>query len=680
VKRVVVIAVSFLILAAVAGATTPLSEGKLVFTTNGDGITDRLEIGVANPDGSGFKKLTHHSITGGGAVWTSDGRALVFGVDDSFTGRFAYWRMRPNGTGFLHLPAEDGDRVSPSGRLIARFTAYGIELVNTRGKRVRRVPLRLGRDDGYDAAPLWSPDGRWLALTIGTETDSSEYERVLVVALRRHTPPHFLSKRVPSRFESADAWSPDGKRLATTVTVGESTHDALFVVGREGRVRVRLSRDVSGATGESWAPDSRRLAYVQRRGGIYIVGADGRGRHLVAASKGLHMAVGAYLPVAWSPRRELLAFGDRDGLWLVRSDGKGRRRLTRRGAGSEVSWSPNGRRLVFGDAERIFVTDTSGRSLHAITASRVWDDAPAWSRDATRIAFIRGPAGFRDPDQISVVTMDAKGRSSVRLGTGYDPHWSPDGSRVAFVQVAHLDPADTGRLGRGRILVVPGAGGTPKQVAVGTAPTWSPDGTRIAFMRYGFGAEERSGEIVHFADRSTLLIAAADGSGEREVASRVSSNDEPLYYRPQWSPDGSRIAVFTGGTSDQPESIRLVDPATGVAQTLDTGDLIPDAVVVWSPDATRLAYLAGGGAAIGTIRADGTNPRLILTSQNTSKLFYREPAWSSDSTRLAFPRCADADDDTRKCDIYTALADGTAQQRVTRTIGLEGSVAWSASP
>jgi Tol biopolymer transport system component len=199
-------------------------------------------------------------------------------------------------------------------------------------------------------------------------------------------------------------------------------------------------------------------------------------------------------------------------------------------------------------------------------------------------------------------------------------------------------------------------------------------------MRYGFGEEERSGKIVHFADRSTLLIAAADGSGEREVVSRVSSNDEPLYYTPQWSPDGSRIAVFAGDTYDQSPSIRLVDPATGVAQTLDTGDPNPDAVVVWSPDATRLAYSAGGGADLGTIRADGTNARLILTSKNTSKLFYGEPVWSPDSTRLAFPRCTDAGDDTRKCDIYTALADGTAPQRVTRTIGLEGSVAWSASP
>ncbi len=678
-KRLGVIAVSFPILAAVAGATTPLSEGKLVFTTNGDGVSDRLEIGVANPDGSGFMKLTHHSITGSGAVWTSDGRAVIFGVGDSFTGRSAYWRMRPNGTGFLRLPAEAGDAVSPSGRVVARFSASGIELVNMRGRRMRRIPLPLGRNDGYDAAPLWSPDGRWLALTIGTETDSSEYDRVLVVALRRRTPPHFLSRRRRNRFESADAWSPDGTRLATTVTVAESSHDSLFVVGREGRVRVRLSRDVSGATLESWAPDSRRLAYVQRRGGIYVVGADGRGRRLVTASKGLHTAVGAYLPVAWSPRGHLLALGDRDGLWLMRSDGKGRRRLTRRGAGSSVSWSPNGRRLVFGDADRIFVIDTSGRGLHAITASPVWDDAPEWSRDATRIAFIRGPAGFRDPDRISVVTMDAKGRNSVRLGTGYDPHWSPDGSRVAFVQVAHLDPADTGRLGRGRILVVPGAGGTPKQVALGTAPTWSPDGTRIAFMRYGFVREEHSGEIVHFADRSTLLIAAADGSGEREVVSRDSSNDEPLYYTPRWSPDGSRIAVLAGGTYDR-SSIRLVDPTTGVAQTLDTGDPIPDGGVVWSPDATRLAFTAGGGADIGTIRADGTNARLILTSTNTSKLFYGDPAWSPDSTRLAFPRCADAGNDTRKCDVYTALADGTAQHRVTRTIGVEGSVAWGASP
>jgi Tol biopolymer transport system component len=69
----------------------------IVFTEyqDGPGNTD-----IIRPDGSGLVQVTHYSgdAGAGGAVYSPDGRWILFRRQNDVTGRYAIWKMRPDGS------------------------------------------------------------------------------------------------------------------------------------------------------------------------------------------------------------------------------------------------------------------------------------------------------------------------------------------------------------------------------------------------------------------------------------------------------------------------------------------------------------------------------------------------------------------------------------------------------
>jgi dipeptidyl aminopeptidase/acylaminoacyl peptidase len=199
------------------------------------------------------------------------------------------------------------------------------------------------------------------------------------------------------------AWSPDGRRLAFSVTtVGAvSAYNGLHVydtaTGRD--------RQFSFPDGFSlaWSPDGSRIAYVESShfsfpwGSIFVVDADGSHRRLVDTGTS--------------------------------------------GADMSPSWSPEGKRLVFATTANPYVervtdasvsivdVDGSHRRLLVEHAS-----APAWSPDGTRIAYHAGCGGIRliTPAGADATpespTFGCRGSTPVRRGR---PVWSPDNRKLA---------------------------------------------------------------------------------------------------------------------------------------------------------------------------------------------------------------------------------------------------------
>ena len=275
----------------------------------------------------------------------------------------------------------------------------------------------------------------------------------------------------------------------------------------------------------------------------------------------------------WFPEGDRIAFSHAGGVYVIDSTGTHLELID--GGGDELdlafapSVSPDGSRIAYTAYERhgwipwnrsesweIVTAKPDGSDRRLLTENDTLDLSPVWSPDGSRIAFV-GPKLW----QITVIKANDSGSHSavnasevVWSKVSGRPAWSPDGSRLAFTTESHsedvmyvvgVDGSNLTRLGDG-----------PRD-GIGV-PAWSPDGRRIAFakldgiytitsdgseLRYiaslPSDLDSRPDSISWSPDGSTILwrgyVIKVDGSTEE---SRLGS-------RAAWSPNGSRIAVYS---------------------------------------------------------------------------------------------------------------------------------------
>jgi TolB protein len=250
-------------------------------------------------------------------------------------------------------------------------------------------------------------------------------------------------------------------------------------------------------------------------------------------------------------------------IWLMRSGGSARRRLTKPpparayAAGSaRPAWSADRTQIAFAaqmdtrvEDQRlteIYVMRADGSHIRRLTRNEAVDSDPSWSPDGERIAFARLSAVGTEAARGGIFTINANGGDEVQLthaaAPTFDsaPVWSPDGSRIAF---ARVDIASGFEQPRAAIEVVrPDGRGLRKLADGGVEPDWSPDGKRIAFtsLRDRFGRTcfqecSPSGEI---------YVMAADG-GDQQRLTRSEADDRS----PAWSADARLIAFVSDRSS-----------------------------------------------------------------------------------------------------------------------------------
>jgi Tol biopolymer transport system component len=268
--------------------------------------------------------------------------------------------------------------------------------------------------------------------------------------------------------------------------------------------------------------------------------------------------------------------------------------------------------LAFNDSKHIRVVRTDGTVEGTVEYPDTHAGGPAWSPDATRIAYTIQRV---DGSAVHLVVASADGSGakevpSAKLGGAF-PAWSPDGAQLAF---SSMWVPNTSR-SPAKVCVMNPDGSGMRQLTDGPdsdlRPQWAPDGQTILFVRGPFDRGNPNGDV---------YSVRLDGSGLTKVTSLGKVIGFAL------SPDGTQLAVADGKAH---RIIVLPYGASGPQRTLIDSDYGWHAVVLsWSPDGKVLALGTGDNDSdsghpdkLVVVNADGSGLSAIPDAKGYS------PAW-----------------------------------------------------
>jgi hypothetical protein len=246
------------------------------------------------------------------------------------------------------------------------------------------------------------------------------------------------------------------------------------------------------------------------------------------------------------------------------------------------SWSPDGDRIGVtlpwapGLAGIPALVNSDGSCLTALAVGEEYGSAPRFSPNGRRVLLGVGELHPRFFPNLAITVRDLAGTSQREVAVGWQARWSPDGSRVAYIN------AETGPQGIWTVR----ANGTGRTRLTDTLQphAWSHDGTR--FAGHAMTAGDRFGELAIFEIGDTVPTIITDFGIEGGALSPTWSVDDSRIFfghdnligAPNgtglWSvrPSGAGLRQHTSGTPFHPSDATVARPATGIRYRTITAD------------------------------------------------------------------------------------------------------------
>ena len=338
-------------------------------------------------------------------------------------------------------------------------------------------------------APQWTPDGNGIVFGFPEARGAIYVAASDGSSVRRITP-----SRGGLETEYSPDISPDGSQIVYTA----SRHPGDAAIGRrnfeietsglDGSDRLRLTANSDLDASPVWSPDGSRIAFAKHSSGfphftgIYTMALDGSDlRQIVPDSES----------EKWEDAGDV----------LVVTGGRNPTTTTGRYHETGPRWSPDGNMLAFVISEDLRERNEHGHYLLRKSLYLVGADGAGLTRLFVNVG------GLLDYD----------------IGV---PQWSPDGKTIAFAVLDKTESPNPLRLhvyvinpdGTGLREIVEHEPEYPEYLGPGPSLSWSPDGSRIAIVNVYYAEEGANFLSTIAVDGLDLLdVARIDGDNRLEA-------------------------------------------------------------------------------------------------------------------------------------------------------------------